>query len=218
MKNRLWYEKKRKSIRKLDTYAIECVHGFFNSIIWTTTLRFTISSDPPPSSKIYSITSLSESSTKMRVQIQSPRTIAKAEFILFEDYVATSSQEVEVYLSDSGYIVDVPACEGRCELVILGYGVDGTLVETGQAYVKLEGGCLPVLSHSYVSLSKERKKEKIFIILPSSFITCKGACRSGIISVVHSRPGCGRRRGGQGSRAGRFIPSSGSHLGKRSYN
>lgn len=94
--------------------------------------------DPPPSSKIYSITSLSESSTKMRVQIQSPRTIAKAEFILFEDYVATSSQEVEVYLSDSGYIVDVPACEGRCELVILGYGVDGTLVETGQAYVKLE--------------------------------------------------------------------------------
>ncbi|XP_047473515.1 uncharacterized protein LOC125028175 [Penaeus chinensis] len=94
--------------------------------------------DPLPSSKIYSITSLSESSTKMRVQIQSPRTVAKAEFILFEDYVATSSQEVEVYLFDSGYIVDVPACEGKCEFVILGYGVDGSLVETGEAYVKLE--------------------------------------------------------------------------------
>ncbi|XP_063603914.1 uncharacterized protein LOC134779666 [Penaeus indicus] len=94
--------------------------------------------DPPPSSKIYSITSLSESSTKMRVQIQSPRTVAKAEFVLFENYVATSSQEIEVYLSDSGYIVDVPACEGICDFVILGYGVDGSLVETGQAYVKLE--------------------------------------------------------------------------------
>ncbi|XP_063603893.1 uncharacterized protein LOC134779656 [Penaeus indicus] len=94
--------------------------------------------DPPPSTKIYSITSLNESSTKMRVQIQSPRTVAKAEFILFEDYVATSSQEVEVYLSDSGYVVDVPACEGKCEFVILGYGVDGSLVETGEAYVNLE--------------------------------------------------------------------------------
>lgn len=97
-----------------------------------------VKEDPPPSSKIHSITSLSKSPSKMRVQVKSRNTIAKAEFVLFKDNVATSSLEVEVDLADSGYVADVPACEGRCEFVLLGYGVDGDLVETGQAYFSLE--------------------------------------------------------------------------------
>lgn len=97
-----------------------------------------VKEDPPPSSKIHSITSLSKSPSKMRVQVKSRNTITKAEFVLFEDNVATSSLEVEVDLADSGYVADVPACEGRCEFVLLGYGVDGDLVETGQAYFSLE--------------------------------------------------------------------------------
>lgn len=117
----------------------------------------------------------------MRVQVKSRNTITKAEFVLFEDNVATSSLEVEVDLADSGYVADVPACEGRCEFVLLGYGVDGDLVETGQAYFSLEGVWVFLLSLS-LSLTSPCSKT----MFPPLSITWKSVERRGGNSSVNS--------------------------------